>query len=108
MQTLYDIRITDRVTVHPVASALPGHGFEARFDGEFIGRFPSGRAAVNGAKDWLKARTAAREAEQAAAAAREETLQYADDERFLDALAEVLDVERSAIDRLLEIVKRRA
>ncbi|QWY83332.1 hypothetical protein [Rhizobium phage RHph_X3_2] len=104
MQTLYGIRITDRVTVQPF---LPS-GYAAFFDGEQVTEVvKSGEAAVRKAVQWLQQRAEQREWEQKQAAETEARMQTESDDLFLVYLAEKLGISNGDMERLLEIIKRR-
>lgn len=107
MQTLYGIRVTDRVTV-----TLDGPGpfpkFKAHFDGEEIGTASTGAGAVNLAKTWLKERQERREAEAKQEAYSLELVQAREDDDFLNDLAKRLGIDWEDMDRLINIIERRA
>lgn len=102
MQTLYGIRITDRVRVDE------GFGqYVAFFDDERVGTFPSGRAAVNGAIAFLRDRAARREREAELAVQRAAAEQQDEDETFLYDLTDRLGISVSDMETLIEIIGRR-
>jgi len=102
MQTLYGIKITDRVRVEE------GFGqFVAFFDDERIGAFKTGKAAVNGTIAVLKERAKAREAEAAADRERQIMDQKSDDIAFLYNLSDRLGIDVDDLERLIEVIKRR-
>jgi hypothetical protein len=102
MQTLYGIRCSDRFKVTPGINC-----YVARFDGEYIGTAPTGRAAVQLIAHWLVERQKRREAEEAKQAEQERLQQVREDNIFLINLAKELNVELEKIEQLFEIFKRR-
>lgn len=102
MQTLYGIKITDRVRV-----LENDNDFLVYFDGQYIATERSGRAAVNAAKNWLEKRGEQREKEVAAAAEAARHRQAYLDDVNTDKIAEVLGVGRDVIDKLFEIFERK-
>jgi light-regulated signal transduction histidine kinase (bacteriophytochrome) len=104
MQTLYGIKITDRVTVQPF---LP-KGFAGFFDGEQVTEVVStGERAVRLAQQWLQQRAEQRKWEEKWAAETEVRMQKESDDLFLVYLAEKLGISNGDMERLLEIIKRR-
>lgn len=102
MQTLYGIKITDRVRVEEGFSQ-----FVAFFDDERIGAFHTGKAAVNGAINFLNARAEARAIEASIARQNEADAQREADDAFLTDLAFKLGVWPDTMNTLIEIIKRR-
>lgn len=104
MQTLYGIKITDRVTVQPF---IP-RGFAAFFDGEQVTEVvATGEQAVRRARDWLQERAQQREWERKDAAEREARNQEVVDDQFLRDLADRIGCSDSDMFELIEVIKRR-
>ena len=102
MQTLYGIKITDRVRVEE------GFGqFVAFFDDERIGTFHTGKAAVNGAINFLNARAEARVIEASIAKQNEADAQRAADEVFLDWFSDKINVPVADLETFIEVIRRR-
>lgn len=106
MQTLYGVRITDRVTVeHRPADDM----FVGKFDGEVVtGRARSGASAVRAVQEWLnnRAKLAAVEAEREAKERAER--KEADEREFITEAAGAIGLTVEDLDRLLDIAARRA
>lgn len=107
MQTLYGIKITDRVTVTESKTVVGNDIFDAHFDGEFIERCTSGRAAVNSAIEWLRKRSEAQVQKNREDTLRAERNQECEDASFLHDLATRLGIDPSDLDELIEIANRR-
>lgn len=107
MQTLYGMKITDRVTVDEIIK-FGLLTYRARFDGEHVGDFTSGRDAVSSAIAFIKRKRAEAEAFAANEAAMAAETQECEDEAFLTDIANRLGVDASDLDRLIEIVARRS
>lgn len=103
MQTLYGVRITDRVQVVETAAGY----FIASFDGEVAYTSTTGRGAVNGAIEWLKARALRREFEAECKIEEQKRNQFNEDEEFLYSLSDRWGVGKSDLDTLIEIINRR-
>lgn len=103
MQTLYDIRITDRVRVLEDGDG----GFLTYFDGQYIATERSGRAAVNAAKKWLKKRDEQRQEQARVDAIFAAQRQRAEDDSWLHGFAMELRIAKDDLDRLFEIFKRK-
>ena len=110
MQTLYGIKVTDRVIVTEEPSPYgKGTLYRPYFDDERCGQgaFTSGRDAVNAAIDFIKRKGAEREAEVQAENERAERKQREADETVLDLFARELSIDRKMLDSFIDVVKRR-
>lgn len=107
MQTLYGIKITDRVTVTEYdMSGVKAYG--AFFDGGAIGKMErSGALAVRGAIDFLEQRARDRQQEIDDRKAADEAQQNQDDTDFLEELAGRLGILPCDLEKLIEIANRR-
>lgn len=113
MQTLYGIKCSDRFkVVERVVGFDAEHDkdiitYEAYFDGAYLGRFSTGRAAVHAIEDRVNQLAAERVAKEEAEAKAREARQERDDTAFLDELAYDLKVDRDRLDEFIAIAIRR-
>lgn len=105
MQTLYGIKISDRVTVdHDTSSGT----YLGKFDDKVVtGRCYSGKSAVGAVVGWLQNEAKERELRKLREAQAEAARQREDDDNFLWSLSEAIGTTVEALDRLIEIANRR-
>lgn len=107
MQTLYGIKITDRVTIEDHLANPYDRRFVAKFDGKEVAAAHSAPVAARRAQAWLQERAAERQAQTRASKEAAANLAYANDNAFLDQLADRIGCDVYDLLELIEIIKRR-